>query len=68
MPNFLNTATGGSTEAVKENVKEEEMQGVWRARRGGAKRAVAREMVRTCLEKGGVAEEVLDGLDGVELG
>lgn len=70
VPNFLNTATGGSADAVaSDGVKgEEEMEGVWRARRGGAKRAVVKAIIARVLEKGGVAEEVLDGLDGVELG
>lgn len=45
-----------------------EMEGVWQIRRGGAKRTVVREMVRRVLESGGVAEEVLEGLEGVDLG
>jgi exosome complex component RRP42 len=72
VPNFLNTATGG-TAAVGEqgmDVLREggEMEGVWQVRRGGTKRAVVREMIARVLEKGGVAEEVLDGLEGVDLG
>ncbi|KAJ5495992.1 hypothetical protein N7539_001108 [Penicillium diatomitis] len=46
---------------------EEEVPGVWRPRRGGAKRSVISEMVKTVLKKGGVGEEVLEGLEGVEV-
>lgn len=52
----LNPATG-----------EEEVPGVWRPRRGGVKRSVIAEMVKTALKKGGVGEEVLEGLEGVEV-
>ncbi|KAJ5168511.1 uncharacterized protein N7482_004105 [Penicillium canariense] len=52
----LNPATG-----------EEEVPGVWRPRRGGVKRSVIAEMVKTVLKKGGVGEEVLEGLEGVEV-
>lgn len=52
----LNPATG-----------EEEVPGVWRPRRGGVKRGVIAQMVKTVLKKGGVGEEVLEGLEGVEV-
>ncbi|CAI7671965.1 unnamed protein product [Penicillium pancosmium] len=52
----LNPATG-----------EEEVPGVWRPRRGGVKRSVIANMVKTVLKKGGVGEEVLEGLEGVEV-
>lgn len=52
----LNPATG-----------EEEVPGVWRPRRGGVKRSVIAQMVKTVLKKGGVGEEVLEGLEGVEV-
>lgn len=52
----LNPATG-----------EEEVPGVWRPRRGGVKRSVIAEMVKTALKKNGVGEEVLEGLEGVEV-
>ncbi|KAJ5093678.1 hypothetical protein N7456_009539 [Penicillium angulare] len=52
----LNPATG-----------EEEVPGVWRPRRGGVKRSVIAGMVKTVLKKGGVGEEVLAGLEGVEV-
>lgn len=71
IPNFLNTATGGSADAVNattDGQKEEETEGVWRARRGGAKRSIVRDMIKKVLERGGPAEEVLDGLDSIEIG
>ncbi|KAK8025136.1 hypothetical protein PG990_002959 [Apiospora arundinis] len=46
----------------------EDVVGVWKAPRGGAKFAMLGAMVAKVLERGGVAEEVLDGLEGVELG
>ncbi|KAJ5220960.1 uncharacterized protein N7469_009847 [Penicillium citrinum] len=52
----LNPATG-----------EEEVPGVWRPRRGGLKRSVIAHMIKTVLKKGGVGEEVLEGLEGVEV-
>lgn len=42
--------------------------GVWKAPRGGAKFGMLGAMVAKVIEKGGVADEVLDGLEGVELG
>lgn len=46
----------------------EPVEGVWKAPRGGAKVAVMATMIAKALEKGGVADEVLDGLKSVELG
>jgi exosome complex component RRP42 len=34
---------------------------------GGTRFAVVSEIIEAVLRKGGVAEEVLDGLDGVEV-
>lgn len=45
----------------------EEVPGVWRPRRGGVKRSLISRMVKMVLEKGGVGEEVMDGLEGVEV-
>ena len=41
-------------------------EGVWRPPRGGMKRDVIRKMIGLVTEKGGVAEEVLDGLEALE--
>ncbi|KAI9738498.1 MAG: hypothetical protein M1818_005395 [Claussenomyces sp. TS43310] len=72
LPNFLNSATGGTAEMatpgmdVQRNGKE--MEGVWQTRRGGARRKMIGAMVGKVLQSGGVAQEVFDGLDGVDLG
>jgi len=39
-------------------------EGAWKAQKGGMSRAVLRRMVGMCVEKGGVGEEVLGGLEG----
>ncbi|KAK0389873.1 hypothetical protein NLU13_3446 [Sarocladium strictum] len=76
VPNTMNVATNGNTGAgvqaasATQKVKQEEAretEGVWRAPLGGTKFAVISEIIEAVLRKGGVAEEVLDGLDGVEV-
>lgn len=44
------------------------VEGVWKAPRGGAKVAIIGAVIAKALERGGVADEVLDGLKAVELG
>ena len=72
IPNTLNTATGGTAPSTTEQASSQretmEEEGVWQPPRGGAKRKLIAAMIQKVLEQGGVAEEVLDGLDGVELG
>jgi len=71
IPNTLNTATGGTaptTEQASSQRETTQEEGVWQPPRGGAKRKLIAAMIQKVLEHGGVAEEVLDGLDGVELG
>lgn len=72
VPDVINTATGGAAvNSIEEATSRREVteeEGVWQPPRGGAKRKLIAEMIRKVLEKGGVAEEVLDGLDAVELG
>ncbi|KAL4933402.1 exosome non-catalytic core subunit RRP42 [Aspergillus undulatus] len=74
VPNSENVAAVGSTTVAEESAVvnpstgEEEVPGVWRPRRGGVKRATIARMVKMVLEKGGVGEEVLEGLEGVEVG
>lgn len=46
----------------------EDVSGVWKPRQGGVKRAVVSRIVKTVLEKGGVGDEVMEGLEGVEVG
>ncbi|KAI9697176.1 MAG: hypothetical protein M1836_004740 [Candelina mexicana] len=70
LPNFLNTATGGSAPASsQELITQRESggeKGVWTPPRGGVKRGLIRRMIGYVLEKGGVAEEILDGLEAVD--
>jgi exosome complex component RRP42 len=68
VPNFLNTVTGGSAAGSMQQSENLETEGVWQPPRGGAKRKIIAAMVQRVLEKGGVGEEVLDGLDTVDLG
>ncbi|KUJ18120.1 uncharacterized protein LY89DRAFT_583400 [Mollisia scopiformis] len=71
IPNALNTATGGTAPTIEQAASQREItqeEGVWQPPRGGAKRKLIAALIQKVLEHGGVAEEVLDGLDGVELG
>ncbi|KAH8811767.1 ribosomal protein S5 domain 2-type protein [Xylogone sp. PMI_703] len=72
IPNTLNTAAGGTAAATTEQASSQretlDEEGVWQPPRGGAKRKIIAAMVQKVLEQGGVAEEVLDGLDTVEMG
>ncbi|RDW62764.1 hypothetical protein BP5796_11066 [Coleophoma crateriformis] len=72
VPNTLNTATGGTAAGTTEQASSKretmEEEGVWQPPRGGAKRKLIAAMIQAVLARGGVAEEVLDGLDAVELG
>ncbi|KAL3422438.1 hypothetical protein PVAG01_06594 [Phlyctema vagabunda] len=72
VPNTVNTATGGSAAGTTEQASSQretmDEEGVWQPPRGGAKRKLIAAMIQKVLEAGGVADEVLDGLDAVELG
>ncbi len=71
VPNTLNTATGGTAATTEQTATQRETleeEGVWQPPRGGAKRKLIAAMIQKVLEQGGIAEEVLDGLDAVELG
>ena len=54
----------GQLGAVGIDAEEGEEEGVWKPRKGGVKRGVLGRMVRMCVERGGVGEEVLAGLGG----
>ncbi|KAK5019600.1 ribosomal protein S5 domain 2-type protein [Cryomyces antarcticus] len=68
--NSMNTATGGNAPASSQDAVAQregmEQQGVWNPPRGGMRRGLIGKMIKTVVEKGGVAEEVLDGLAAVE--
>lgn len=78
IPNASNSAYGanaGAKDTEKKKQQQEQartaeseaVEGVWKAPRGGAKTLVMAALVQKVLEKGGVADEVLDALDGVDL-
>lgn len=70
LPNVTDVATGGSATTIEEtNTKTEvlDIEGVWQPHRGGTSRKLISAMIHQVLEAGGVAEEVLDGLDTVGL-
>lgn len=56
---------GGGGVALREM---ERVEGVWRPPRGGFKRGMVARMIKMVMEKGGVAEEVLGGLEAVDVG
>ena len=66
VPDTQNSATGGG---VRDGgMKGSGEEGVWRPPRGGMKRALVSMVVEMCLMRGGVGEEVLAGLEGVDVG
>ena len=46
--------------------EQDQGQTIWRPPRGGVRRGVLARMIKAVLEKGGVGEEVMDGLAGVQ--
>ena len=70
VPNATNTAYGAATNQKQPEARaaeSEAVEGVWKAPRGGAKPLVMAALVVKVLEKGGVADEVLDALEAVDL-
>ncbi|KAJ5776158.1 uncharacterized protein N7511_001169 [Penicillium nucicola] len=65
--NMLGATASDETALLNPTTGEDEISRVWRPRRGGVKRSVIARMVKTVLGKGGVGEEVLEGLEGVEV-
>ncbi|CAN8103384.1 unnamed protein product [Discula destructiva] len=73
VPRAADTTTGGGgtgemKQADPRTTETAPVDGVWKAPRGGAKVAIIGAIIKKALEAGGVADEVLDGLKGVELG
>ncbi|EME49927.1 hypothetical protein DOTSEDRAFT_164756 [Dothistroma septosporum NZE10] len=68
VPNRADTTAGGGLSA-EETVKLREKdagQTVWRPPRGGVSRTLISQMIKAVLAKGGVGQEVMDGLNAVE--
>ncbi|KAL1880012.1 hypothetical protein VTK73DRAFT_6402 [Phialemonium thermophilum] len=72
VPNEANAAYGTAALSQKQpearTAETRAVEGVWKAPRGGAKPLVMAALIQKALEKGGVADEVLDGLAAVDLG
>ncbi|KAH6615104.1 exoribonuclease family protein [Boeremia exigua] len=70
--NSMNTATGGAapTDAAHALTQREMLAagGVWTPPRGGMKRGLVGAVSRMVVERGGVAEEVIGALAGIEVG
>jgi exosome complex component RRP42 len=73
--NAANAAYGAANGAATQQkmleartAETEVVEGVWKAPRGGAKRMVLGALVQKVLERGGVVDEVLDALEGVDSG
>ncbi|KAG8427912.1 Exosome complex component rrp42 [Metarhizium acridum] len=70
VPDSVNVAANGALagSTMKQQVDgHQTLQGVWKAPLGGSKFSVMNGIVEAVLEKGGVADEILDGLEGVDL-
>ncbi|KAJ4991248.1 3' exoribonuclease family protein [Stagonosporopsis vannaccii] len=72
VPNSMNSATGGSVpESSAQALTMRELlatSGVWTPPRGGLKRSLVSRVSRMVVERGGVAEEVIGALAGIEVG
>lgn len=71
IPNSMNSATGGnapisSTDAMAQR-EALNLSGVWTPPRGGIKRGLIGRILKMAVEKGGVAEEVLEALEKVDV-
>lgn len=63
----IGIAAGVGAGEIPASTGAEDVAGVWRPRQGGVKRSVVSRIVKTVLEKGGVGDEVMEGLEGVEV-
>jgi len=67
----MNSATGGSAPVSSTDAMAQRealnLSGVWTPCRGGIKRGLVGRVLKMVVEKGGVAEEVLEALEKVEV-
>jgi exosome complex component RRP42 len=66
VPDAVNPATNHTTSVLQSTTAE--TPGVWKAPQGGMPRALLARVLESCLQPGGVATEVLEALDGVDVG
>ena len=73
IPNTLNTTSSSQQQqslspadvlALRE---KDQAQSVWRPPRGGVSRALVARMIKGVVERGGVGEEVMEGLANVQI-
>jgi exosome complex component RRP42 len=68
VPNGANSTEGGFSAQQALELRERDAGAtVWRPPRGGVGRSVVKEVVEFVTRKGGVGEEVLKGLEAVEI-
>ncbi|KAI9770806.1 MAG: hypothetical protein M1840_003056 [Geoglossum simile] len=69
VPNLLNTTAFASTTRKDEAMGADHSgDGIWTPPKGGTKRRIIGRIVQMIIERGGVGQEVLEGLDGVDVG
>jgi exosome complex component RRP42 len=72
VPNSMNSATGGTApDSSAQALTMREMlahAGVWTPPRGGMKRTLVSQVAQMVVEKGGVAEDIIGALAGIEVG
>lgn len=72
VPNSMNSATGGvAPESSAQALTMREMLatgGVWTPPRGGMKRSLVSQVTKMVVERGGIAEEIIGALAGIEVG
>ncbi|KAK4981072.1 Exosome complex component rrp42 [Elasticomyces elasticus] len=69
VPNSTNSANGDTAPPMQEALMLREAMdehSLWRPPRGGMKRALVGRMIKMVVDKNGVGEEVLEGLEGVD--
>lgn len=69
VPNLLNNTTGSGISAAETLVQREKdlERKVWQPPRGGISRGLMSRMIKAVVETGGVGEEVMEGLMGVDI-
>ncbi|KAJ4340977.1 Exosome complex component rrp42 [Ascochyta clinopodiicola] len=72
VPNSMNSATGGAvpeSSAHALTLRERlATSGVWTPPRGGMKRGLVSQVAKMVVEKGGVADDIIGALAGIEVG
>ncbi|EER29130.1 3' exoribonuclease family, domain 1 containing protein [Coccidioides posadasii C735 delta SOWgp] len=67
--NAVNIGVSAGDDSVEQPpVTSDSVQGVWKPRQGGVKRGLISKIVKLVLQRGGVGDEVMQGLEGVEVG